>query len=192
MTSRPVSLPGIYKMERIYRKNNFRICTYTPVRIRYVSLFDPCTDMQRRTRAFGIENFRRFYIVHNIALPFMAGMMVVRGILQVLNVNPDTHDQTITISGKVQGFPYPDHDLFDPVLYHAEKYLIKKIRTFQGRFDPVVKSACLISRFVLIEEKSVDPVLPSGISSGVSNNPLDSSKRFHTVRAAPVSISIKG
>ena len=85
-------------MERIYRKNNFRICTYTPVRIRYVSLFDPCTDMQRRTRAFGIQGFKRFYIVHNIALPFMAGMMVVRGILQVLNVNL-THAADAAISG---------------------------------------------------------------------------------------------
>ena len=28
------------------------------------------------------KTFKRIYIVHNIALPFMAGMMVVRGILQ--------------------------------------------------------------------------------------------------------------
>ena len=42
--------------------------------------------------------FKRFYIVHNIALPFMAGMMVVRGILQVLNVNL-THAADAAISG---------------------------------------------------------------------------------------------
>ena len=41
--------------------------------------------------------FKRFYIIHNIALPFMAGMMVVRGILQVLNVNL-THAADAAIS----------------------------------------------------------------------------------------------
>lgn len=42
--------------------------------------------------------FKRFYIVHNIALPFMTDMMVVRGILQVLNVNL-THAADAAISG---------------------------------------------------------------------------------------------
>lgn len=42
--------------------------------------------------------FKRFYIIHNIALPFMAGMMVVRGILRVLNVNL-THATDAAISG---------------------------------------------------------------------------------------------
>ena len=77
--------------------------------------------------------FKRFYIIHNIALPFMAGMMVVRGILQVLNVNL-THAADVCDFRNRRSFPYPDHDLFDPILYHAEKISCKrKIRTFQGQ-----------------------------------------------------------
>ena len=40
-------------------KTTLGFVQYAPVRIRYVSLFDPCTDMQRRTRAFGIQDFQK-------------------------------------------------------------------------------------------------------------------------------------
>ena len=71
------------------------------------------------------KTFKRFYSVHNIALPFMAGMMVVRGILQVLNVNL-THAADAAISG-IAGV---SHILitFSLLLFFImlKKYLIKE------------------------------------------------------------------
>lgn len=46
----------------------------------------------------GNKWFKRFFVLYNISLPFMTGMMVIRGILQVLQV-PLTKASNAMISG---------------------------------------------------------------------------------------------
>ena len=52
------------------------------------------------------KRFRSFYILYNIALPFMACVMLVRGIMQVRNV-----DLTKSVDAMISGFAGISHIL---------------------------------------------------------------------------------
>ena len=58
------------------------------------------------------KTFRRFYILYNIALPFLACMMVVRGILQVQSV-----ELTKSVNAMIAGFAGISHILMAIALF---------------------------------------------------------------------------
>lgn len=58
------------------------------------------------------KTFRRFYILYNIALPFLSCMMVVRGILQVQSV-----ELTKSINAMISGIAGISHILMAAALF---------------------------------------------------------------------------
>ena len=79
-------LSGIYKVFRLFRKTTLSL-VHVHLMVLGTFLFLLLALFTRHLNLEEERSFRRFLILHSIALPFMVIMMLVRGVLQVLGTS---------------------------------------------------------------------------------------------------------